>query len=251
MDGVENLAGWLTTIVARVCLDMLRARKSRREAPLDERLPDPIVTRDEGADPEHEALQASSVSLALLVVLETLSPAERLAFVLHDIFAVPFDEIAAIAGRSPAAARQLASRARRRIQDAGPTTPADPARQRAVVSAFLAASRSGDFEALVAMLDPDVVLRAHLGATAPGGVQSVHGAHSVASQALSFRRLARVARPALVNGVLGLVTVEDGRAVSVMSFTVSGGRIVDINVLADPERLARLDLAGLWSDADP
>jgi RNA polymerase sigma-70 factor, ECF subfamily len=241
-SGVENLGGWLTTVVARVCLDMLRARKSRREEPLGAHLPDPIVSRADGTDPEHQALLADSVGLALLVVLETLTPAERLAFVLHDMFAVPFGEIAPIVGRSPAAARQLASRGRRRVQAAAPVPDADLARQREVVGAFLAASRGGDFEALLAVLDPDVVLRADIGAVPAGASKVVRGARAVAGQALAFSGVARFVRPALVNGAAGLVAAPGGQPFSVMGFTVTRGKIVEIDILADPERLGRLDL---------
>jgi RNA polymerase sigma factor (sigma-70 family) len=240
---VENLGGWLTTVVARVCLDMLRARSSRREQPVGVHLPDPILSRVDGLDPEQQALLAEGVGLALLVVLDTLGPAERLAFVLHDTFAVPFEEIAAIVGRSPAATRQLASRARRRVQAAAPVPDADLARQRSVVDAFFAAARRGDFDALVAVLDPDVMLRADRGAVpvSPAGV--VHGAPAVARQALTFARLALFVRPALVNGTAGVVVASGGRPFSVMGFTVRGGRIVEIDVLADPARLRQLDLA--------
>ncbi|MEV8096434.1 RNA polymerase sigma factor SigJ [Kitasatospora sp. NPDC085879] len=240
-DAVENLGGWLTTVVGRVCLDMLRTRRTRREEPIGERLPDPVVAGADGADPEQQALLADSVGLALLVVLEQLAPAERLAFVLHDMFGLPFDEIAPIVDRTPAAARQLASRARRRVQGASPAPDPDPVRRREVVDAFLAASRGGDFEALVAVLHPDVVLRADDGPAAPLVV--VRGAEAVASQALRFRHLAPFSRPALVNGGAGTVTVVDGRPVSVMDFVVADGLIVAIDILADPERLARLDLA--------
>jgi RNA polymerase sigma factor (sigma-70 family) len=244
---LENLRAWLTTVVARVCLDMLRTRRSRREESLDTRVPEPIVSREDGMDPEHEALLADSVGLALLVVLETLTPAERLAFVLHDMFAVPFDEIAPIVERSPAAARQLASRARRRVQGAAPEPDPDLARQREVVDAFLAAARGGDLEALVAVLDPDVVLRADRGALRPGSPDEVRGARTVASQALGFARLARFARPALVNGAAGLVVAPGGRPFAVAGFTVTRGRIAEIDVLADPARLRELDLTVLDS----
>ncbi|MGH3378382.1 MAG: RNA polymerase sigma factor SigJ [Actinoallomurus sp.] len=236
-DGVDNLRGWLTTVVARVCLNMLRSRKARREDPLDVWIPDPILSADE-IDPEHEALLADSVGLALLVVLETLSPAERLAFVLHDMFAVPFDDIAPIVERSPAAARQLASRARRRVRDAAPVRDADPAREREVVEAFLAASRAGDFEALVAVLDPDVVLRSDFGPQRRSTL--LRGARVVAGQALMFSRYARSSRPALVNGTAGLIAVPNGKLFSVMGLTIQAGRITEIYVLADPERLRRL-----------
>ncbi len=244
-DGVENLSGWLTTVVGRVCLDLLRSRSSRREDPLDPGLPDPVVSSAEGTDPEHEALLADSVGLALLVVLETLPPAERLAFVLHDMFAVPFDEIAPIVDRTPATARQLASRARRRVQGAAPVPEPDLSRQREVVDAFLAASRGGDFEALVAVLDPDVVLRADYGSLRTGASKLLRGARVVASQAVTFSKFAPLAQPVLVNGQAGLLTAPNGRPFSLMAFTVSGGKIVEIDILADPERLGRLGLAAL------
>jgi RNA polymerase sigma-70 factor (ECF subfamily) len=240
--GVDNLGGWMTTVVARVCLDMLRARRSRREEPLDARVPDPVVSPASGVDPEHEALLADSVGLPLLVVLERLDPAERLAFVLHDMFAVPFDEIGPVVGRSPAAAPQLASRARRRVRGAAPEPDADIGRQREVVDAFLAASRDGDLEALLAVLDPDVVLRADGGALASAS-RLVRGARAVAGQALLFSRLAATTRPALVNGAPGLVTTAAGRPFAVAGFAIRRGRIVEIDILADPERLARLGAA--------
>jgi RNA polymerase sigma factor (sigma-70 family) len=238
--GVENLGGWLRTVVARVCLDKLRARRSRPEELAGVRLPDPIVDPQDGVDPEHQALLADSVGLALLVVLDTLRPAERVAFVLHDLFAVPFTEIAPLLGRSAAATRQLASRARRRVRGAAPDPDADLARQRAVVGAFLGASRDGDFDALVAVLDPEVVLRAE---QAGGSSTEVRGARAVASAALGFAWLARHARLALVNGAVGVVAAPRGRPASVLGFTVAGGRIAEIDILADPERLRRLDLA--------
>src|ERR671921_1564356 len=247
--GVENLGGWLTTVVARVCLNMLRSRRSRREEPLDEspgaRVPDPIVGRGEGIDPEHEALLADSVGLALLVVLETLAPAERPAFVLHDMFAVPFDEIAPIVGRSPTAARQLASRARRRVRGAAASADAGLARQREAVDAFLAASREGDFGALLAVLDPDVVLRIDGGAVRAGLSREVRGVRAAAEQTLTFSRLSPFVRPALVNGAAGVVVAPRGRPFAVMGFTVRRGKIVEIDVLADPARLRQLDLAVL------
>ncbi|UKY53296.1 sigma-70 family RNA polymerase sigma factor [Streptomyces inhibens] len=242
VSGVENLGGWLTTIVGRVCLDQLRMRKSRREDPLDVHVPEPIVSRLDTVDPEHEALVADSVGLALLVVLETLTPIERLAFVLHDMFAVPFDEIAPIVDRTPAAARQLASRARRRVQGTAPAPDTDLTRQREVVDAFLAASRGGDFEALLAVLDPDVVLRADAGAAPAGLSKLVRGARAVVEQALTFSRFAHFARPALVNGAPGLVTAQGGQPFSIMGFTITHGKIVEINILADLARLNRLDL---------
>lgn len=244
-DAVANLGGWLTTVVGRVCLDMLRSRTSRREEPLDPRLPDPVVGPAGPADPEQQALMADSVGLALLVVLESLGPAERLAFVLHDTFGMPFEEIAPIVDRTPAAARQLASRARRRVRGAAPVPETDPVRQRRVVDAFLAASRDGNFAALVAVLDPDVVLRADQGAAA-GGLRELRGAETVAGNALWFRRnLVVESFPALVNGTAGLVNLQDGRPQSVLGFTVTGDRITEIDILADPDRLAALDLAFL------
>jgi RNA polymerase sigma factor (sigma-70 family) len=233
-SGVDNLAGWLTTVVGRVCLDMLRSRKSRREEPLDDDVPDSIAS----IDPETEALQADSVGLALLVVLDTLTPAERLAFVLHDMFAVPFDEIAAVAGRSPAAAKQLASRARRRVQGARAGPDADLARQREVVAAFLAASRNGEFDALVAMLDPDVELRADSAAVAMGAA----GARGALAVAGTFSGRARAAQPALVDGAAGLVWASGGRPRVAFAFNIADRTIVGIEMLADPERLGELDI---------
>jgi RNA polymerase sigma factor (sigma-70 family) len=242
-SAVENLGGWLTTVVARLCLDMLRSRKSRREDPLEPHVPDPVVSREGDRDPEQEALIADSVGLALLVVLDTLEPAERLAFVLHDMFAVPFDEIAPMVGRSPAAARQLASRARRRVQGAAPAPDADLTRQRVVVDAFFAAARDGDFDRLVAVLSPDIVLRSDGGVLRPATSVVLHGAEIVAGQALTFAHLSPYVRPALVNGAAGVVVAPRGRPFSVMAFTVREGRIVEIDAVTDPERLARLDLA--------
>jgi RNA polymerase sigma factor (sigma-70 family) len=241
---IENLGGWLTTVVARVSLNMLRSRKARREEPLAFRVPEPIVDRADGMDPEHEALLADSVGLALLVVLETLSPPERLAFVLHDIFAVPFDEIAPIVGRTPEATRQLASRARRRVQGEQTVSDADLATQREVVDAFLAASRDGDFQGLLEVLDPDVVLRADPGALA-GGLREVRGARAVAGRALFYSRYSRLGllvKPALVNGAFGAVATRDAELYAVLGVTVRGGRIVEIDILADPDRLPQLDL---------
>jgi RNA polymerase sigma factor (sigma-70 family) len=238
---VENLGGWLTTVVARVALNMLRSRNTRRELPLDVHVPDPIIDPADGTSPEHEALLADSVGLALLVVLETLTPPERLAFVLHDMFAVPFEEVASILERSPEAARQLASRARRRVRGAAPTSDADRGAQRAAADAFLAATREGDFDALVAVLDPDVVLRADGGAVA-GLSHRIQGAENVAGGALTFSRLDLAVHHALVNGTAGLVATRDGELFSVMGLTVTGGRIVEINILVDPERLRRLDV---------
>ncbi|MFE9422593.1 sigma-70 family RNA polymerase sigma factor [Kitasatospora sp. NPDC006697] len=247
-ERIDNLGGWLTTVVGRVCLDMLRSRKSRREAPppafgrevppSDTWVPDPVVEPARGTDPEEQALLAESVGLALLVVLEALSPAERLAFVLHDMFAVPFEEIAPIVDKSPAATRQLASRARRRVQGARPAGQPDAGRQRAVVEAFLAAARGGDFDGLLAVLDPEVLLRADQGATG----RLVRGARAVAAQAVLFQRYSHWTELALVNGAYGLVAAPDGEVRSVMSFTLAGDRVVELNILADPERLARLEL---------
>lgn len=242
-EEIENLGGWLTTVVGRVCLNMLRSRRTRGELPLDEvHVPDPIVSRADGLDPEKEALLADSVGLALLVVLESLDPAERLAFVLHDMFAVPFDEIAPMVGRSPAAARQLASRARRRVQRDAPEPDADLHAQREVVDAFFAAAHEGDFDALVAVLDPDIVLRSDGGLKRPSATAIVRGAENVASRAMNYVRLSPFVRPAIVNGVAGVVVVPEGRPFSVMAFTVRSRKIVAIDALADPERLARLDL---------
>jgi RNA polymerase sigma factor (sigma-70 family) len=237
---IENLDAWLTTVVGRVSLNMLRARRTRREEPLDVvQLPEPIIDRADGTSPEHEALVADSVGLALMVVLETLSPAERLAFVLHDIFAMPFDEIAPIVDRSPEAARQLASRARRRVRAQKTVPDADLDAQREVVEAFLAAARDGDFDRLVAVLDPDVVLRQDFGA---GRAREVRGAAAVASQAAAYSRLELVGKPALINGAVGVVATRDGEPFSVGAFTVRNGRIVEMDWLADPARLRELDL---------
>ena len=242
---IDNLGGWLTTVVARVSLDMLRSRKSRREEPLDVHVPEPIVGRADAIDPEHEALLADSVGLALLVVLETLSPAERLAFVLHDMFSVPFDEIGPMVGRSPTAARQLASRARRRVQGSTPPPDTDIAEQRRVVDAFFAAARDGDFEGLVAVLHPDVVVRSDGGVKRRRDTVELRGAEAVAARAMSFARLAPYVRPALVNGAAGAVVAPGGRPFAVLGFTVTDGRIVEINGLVDPERLQQLDLTVL------
>jgi RNA polymerase sigma-70 factor (ECF subfamily) len=236
---VENLGGWLTTITSRVCLNALRSRRTRGEEPLEARVPDPIVTRPEGGDPEHEAVLADSVGLALLVVLETLAPAERLAFVLHDLFAVPFDEIAPIVDRSPEATRQLASRARRRVQGTAPVADADPARQREVVDAFFAAARGGDFDALVRLLDPDVVVRADSG---PHAATIIRGAEAVAGRAIMFAQPMATLVPAIVNGAAGVVITVEGQPFAVMAFTVSNGRIVAVDALNDPDRIRQLDL---------
>ena len=247
VDSVDNLGGWLTTVVSRVCLDLLRSQRSRREEPLEYHAPDPIVTGPDRADPEQEVLLADSVGVALLVVLETLTPSERLAFVLHDLFALPFDEIGPIVGRSPSAAKMLASRARRRVQGADPFPDSDLASQRRVVDAFLAAARGGDLAALIAVLDPDVVIRTDPGTARPATV--TRGARAVAAQAVTYSRLAQDVRPALVNGAAGVVALAGGLPFSVMAFTVQRGRIVAIDSLTDPDRLARLDLT--WLDTGP
>ena len=239
---IENLSGWLTTVVARVSLNMLRSRAARREQPLSPYLPDPIIDRVDGVDPEHEALLADSVGLALLVVLETLTPPERLAFVLHDMFGVPFEQIATLLDRSPEAARQLASRARRRVR-AQPTTPdVDVSAQREVIDAFLTAARTGDFDALVATLDPDVVLRADGGAALAALSAEVRGAVNVARQATLWSQVELTMHPALVNGAAGAVVTRNGAVFAIASVIVRNGRIAEMDFLADPERLARLDL---------
>jgi RNA polymerase sigma factor (sigma-70 family) len=241
-SGVENLGGWLTTVVARICLDMLRSRNSRREESLEASVPEPITSHEGGIDPEQEALLADSVGLALLVVLDTLNPAERLAFVLHDIFAVPFDDIAPIVERSPTAARQLASRARRRVRGAATVKDANLTSQREVVDAFLAASHTGDFDALLAVLDPDVVFRHDRTAVPVGASREVRSASAVARQ---FSGRAQGARTALVNGSVGIVVAHHGRLSLVLNLTITRGKIVEINVVADPARLRQLDLAVL------
>jgi RNA polymerase sigma factor (sigma-70 family) len=238
-DGIDNLGGWLTTVVGRVCLDMLRSRKSRGEQPLDER-PNVPAGATEMVDPEREAVLADSVGLAMLVVLDKLAPAERLAFVLHDMFAVPFDDIAPMVGRTPDATRQLASRARRRVQGSDPVPSTPLGQQREIIDAFIAAARGGDFDALVAVLDPDVVLRADTGHGAP---HLVRGAHHVASGAIMFRRGTR--RPVLVNGAVGIAALVDGRPVSVLEVTIADGRIATIEITADPVHAAAMDLAYL------
>jgi RNA polymerase sigma-70 factor (ECF subfamily) len=243
---VENLGGWLTTIVARVCLNMLRSRNTRREQPLGVHIPDPVVSPEGTLQPDEEALLADSVGLALLVVLDTLSPAERLAFVLHDMFELPFEEIAPMVGRTPAAARQLASRARRRVSGAElPAPDPDLARQREVVDAFFLAARGGDFDALVALLDPEVVLRSDFGARRPGASRVVHGAAAVAGQALTAALPTAELHPALVNGAAGVVVTVRGRPFAVMGFTVADDRIVEIDAIADPERVGRIAAAVL------
>jgi RNA polymerase sigma-70 factor, ECF subfamily len=245
-SGVDNLAGWLTTIVARVCLNVLRSRHTRREELMGVHVPDPVVSRADGTSPEDEALLADSVGLALQVVLETLAPAERLAFVLHDMFDLPFDEIAPMVGRSPVTARQLASRARRRVRGADVQAPdPDLARQREVVDAFFAAAHHGDLDALVAVLDPDVVLRSDGGTAHPEASGVLHGAAAVAGRALMVAQPSALKRPALVNGAAGVVITLGGQPVAVMGFTVSRGKIAEIDVIIDPERLLRLGLPAL------
>lgn len=238
---VENMGAWLTTVVARVCLDQLRSRRQRREV----HVPDPIISPDDGVGPEEAALMADGVGLALLVVLESLSPAERLAFVLHDTFGVPFDEIARMLDRTPEAARKLASRARRRVRGQAPEPDPDLKRQREVVDAFFAAARDGDFDALVSVLHPDVVLRSDGGTARPQFNLTIHGAEEVAAQARLTSQLSPFVRPVLVNGAPGVVVAPHDRAQVVMAFTVTGGRIVAIDVLGDPERLADLDLSAV------
>ena len=245
-DGIENFRGWLTTIVARVCLNALQARKVRPEDSFGVHVPDPIVIRASELDPEHEVLMADSVGLALQIVLDTLPPAERLAFVLHDMFDVPFDEIGPMVGRSAPAARQLASRARRRVRGASvPAPDPDLARQRQVVDAFFAAAHRGDFDALVAVLDPNVIVRSDGGEKRRALSHVRQGAGEVARSALAFAQPAGILRPALVNGAAGVVVMINGQPFAVMGFTVTQGKIVEIDCLLDPERLARLDLAGL------
>ncbi|MFJ9950487.1 RNA polymerase sigma factor SigJ [Kitasatospora sp. NPDC091207] len=241
---VANLGGWLTTVVGRVCLNLLRSREQRREDPLESRLPDPVLGREGVVDPEQQVLLADAVGLALMVVLAELSPAERVAFVLHDLFSVPFDEIAPLIEKTAAATRQLAGRARRKVRGQAPAPDRDLARQRAAVDAFFAATRNGDLDALLAVLDPDVVLRSDGGVARARQTVVLRGAATVSGQAVMVRSLAPFVRPALVNGAAGVVVVgADGRPVSIMAFTVVEGTIVAIDVLADPERLAGLDLA--------
>ncbi len=230
---IENLGGWLTTVVARVCLNMLQAR---REQPVGMHLPEPAVSAGPGIDPETEALLADSIGPALLVILHTLAPAERLAFILHDIFAVPFDDIAAVVGRSPAAARQLASRARRRVQGAAPVAGADLTRQRAIADAFLTAARHGDFDALLEALDPDVVVRSN-------GAQAIRGAAAVAGRAFPFTRIAQVTLPALINGSAGVITAADRRPITLVAFAIAGTKIVAIDLIDDPRRIAEAEVA--------
>jgi RNA polymerase sigma factor (sigma-70 family) len=245
-SGVDNLEAWLTTIVARVCLNVLRSRNARREEAIGVHLPDPVIDRADGTNPEDEAVLADSVGLALQVVLDTLAPAERLAFVLHDIFDVPFDQIAAMVGRSPATARQLASRARRRVRGADVHAPdSDVGRQREVVDAFFAAAHRGDFDSLVAVLDPDVVLRSDGGTARPDVSVVLRGPAAVADRTLMTADPSALKRPALVNGAAGVVITAVGQPVAVIGFTVSRGKIVEIDAIADPERLGRLDLTVL------
>ncbi|MEV0533338.1 sigma-70 family RNA polymerase sigma factor [Kitasatospora sp. NPDC050463] len=254
ISAVQNLAAWLTTVIGRVCLDQLRSRAARREDPLHGqdgqegpvRLPDPVVGAFGVVDPEQEVLMADSVGIALMVVLDTLAPAERLAFVLHDLFAVPFDEIAPILGRTSASTRQLASRARRRVQDAAPAQDSDLALRREVVEAFLSAARGGDFDALLTLLDPEVVARSDGGALRPSVFR--RGAAEVASQAITFARFAQDGRPVLVNGAPGVLSLADGKPLSLMAFTIRGGRITALDILTDPDRLARLGLGALLGD---
>jgi RNA polymerase sigma-70 factor, ECF subfamily len=230
---IENLGGWLTTVVARVCLNMLH---SRREQPVGMHLSESLVSGADGIDPESEALLADSIGPALLVILHTLAPAERLAFVLHDMFAVPFDDIAAVVGRSPAAARQLASRARRRVKGVAPVPGTDLTRQRAIADAFLTAARNGDFDALLQALDPNVVVRSN-------GAEAVRGAAAVAGRAFPFTRIAQITLPALINGVVGVVTAADGRPITLVAFTITGAKIDAIDLIDDPRRIAEADLA--------
>ena len=243
-DDVRNMRAWLTTVVSRVCLDMLRTRSARREDPLDVHVPDPVVTAV-ADDPEEHALLADSVGLALLVVLDTLSPAERLAFVLHDIFAVPFEQIGPVLDRSPAAAKQLASRARHRLAGTTASAAADPARQHAVADAFLAAARGEDFEGLLAVLDPDVVLRADAGTGPLGPSRLVTGASEVAAQAHRFAHLAQFAHPVLVNGTPGFLVAPNGQPLALIGIAIRDDKITEIDILADPDRLSQLDLTGL------
>jgi RNA polymerase sigma factor (sigma-70 family) len=245
-SGVDNLGAWLTTIVARISLNMLRSRNTRREEPLDAHVPDPVISRADGTNPEDQALLADSVGLALQVVLETLTPAERLAFVLHDTFGLPFEEIAPLVGCTPATARQLASRARRRVRGADVHAPdRDIARQREVVDAFFAAAHGGDFDALVAVLDPDVVARIDGGTARPGASEVLHGAATVARNTLAIASVSAPKHPVMVNGAAGVVITLGGQPMAVMGFTISGGKIVEIDAITDPDRLSRLDLSVL------
>jgi len=243
--GIENLGGWLTTVVARVCLDTLRSRASWREEAMEAQLSEPAANRQRVSDPEHDALLADAVGIALLVVLDRLTPAERIAFVLHDMFDVSFDEIASIVGRSPSAARQLASRARRRVQGAGTPSQADLNRQRQVVDAFLTALRGGDVEGLIAVLDPEVVVRVDEAAARPGAPREIRGAKTWAKGAVAFAQLAQSLQPMLVDGAVGLVWAPGGRLSRVLRFTITSGKIVDVDIIADPARRRELDLAVL------
>jgi RNA polymerase sigma factor (sigma-70 family) len=244
---IENLGAWLTTVVARVCLDMLRSRNSRREEPIGEGLVETVTSGRPWNDPEQEVLLADSVGLALLVVLGRLAPAERVAFVLHDMFALPFEEIAGILGRTPAAARQLASRARRRVQGASGVSEASLAEQREVISAFLSALRAGDIEGMVAVLDPDVLVRVDEAAARPGGPREIHGARNWASGAVAFASIVRFVQPALVNGSVGLVWAPRGRLLRVLTFTLKQGKIAQVEIIADRARLNQVELAVLNS----
>jgi RNA polymerase sigma-70 factor (ECF subfamily) len=245
-ESIENLQGWLTTVVARVCLDMLRSRKSRREEALEDQVTDPTADSDAATDPEQEALMADSVGVALLVMLDTLSPAERVAFVLHDVFDLPFEEIAPIVGRTPAAARQLASRARRRVRSQETTPESDLKGQRIVVNAFLSALRAGDFQGLLAVLDPDVLVRFGADAGAPGTPSEVRGAANWARGAVAFSHMARTVQPALVNGAVGLALfAPSGNVTRALSFTIVNGKIAEMEIIADPERLEQLNVAAL------
>jgi RNA polymerase sigma factor (sigma-70 family) len=243
-DDIDNLEAWLVTAVGRVALNMLRSRRTRREEPLEGHLPDPIVDRADGITPEHEALLADSVGLALLVILETLTPAERFAYVLHDMFSIPFEEIGAILDRSPEAARQLASRGRRRIRGADTTPDANAAAQQEIVDAFLAAARDGDFDALVAVLDPDIAERVDMGS---GTIVEVRGAVNVARRAMSASQFGLLARPALINGAAGWISLLDGEVFAIAALTLHNGRITKMDILLDPARLARLDLTDVDS----
>lgn len=242
---IENLGGWLTTVVARVCLDMLRSRQSRREEPIDEQVSGPIASSGSGRDPEQEVLLADSVGLALLVVLGRLAPAERVAFVLHDMFGVPFEEIALIVGRTPGAARQMASRARRRVRGTSAVPASNLTEQREVASAFLSALRAGDIESLIALLDPDVVVHLDEAATRPGAPREIRGARNWASGAVAFARMVKFTQPALVNGSVGLLWAPRGRLMRVLTFTLKRGKIAEVEIIADPVHLRELDLAML------
>lgn len=238
VSGVDNLGGWLTTVVGRVCLDMLRSRTSRREDSLETRLPDPVVT-DAPSDPAHEAEQVDSIGMAMLVVLDTLPPAERVAFVLHDMFAVPFDDIAPIVDKTPAATRQLASRARRKVQGEVPRGEPNLPRQRKVVDAFLAAARGGDFEALLEILDPGIVLRVDTGV---GVLEYVRGAAAVAGRAVMYGKFVTTGRVVVVNGAVGLLSETDGKPTALMAYTFADGKVAELHIIADPKRLAALGI---------